>query len=563
MKRLLFIFTLVLFVCCASVAQAKSSVVLSKADVQTMKEIFAAHKRGHYITARSLEKKLKNKTLRGYILADKYLSPKYKTTRAELQNWMKSYEALAIATDIYALAGQKKVRVARPKSIFGGKSKACSFVQREDAIDVLRRRTFDNFSRTQKRGANRLKKWILNALEKGEPDTAQKLVDSADAVRYFDQTDRDAARVALAFSYFLENNDALALKEAERAMKASAEEMPQASWIAGLSLWRMGKYKEAAEQFSFTATHAKSFPLLRGSSAFWAARSYLKTGQFEKVGDYLELASQQSRTFYGLLAARVLGEPMEHVWETPAKSQDDFSANFSHPALTRFYALKQVGKQEWARQELTKLYLESDAESRGILLMISAQNGFDKELISVAGVLDNADERFPAPDWKPRDGWKAGKALVFAFARQESCFNHRAQSSVGARGLMQIMPKTGRELARMLGYSWSLRKLNEPEYNLALGQNYLLQLMEQEHIGRNLMFVATAYNAGPGNLMKWQKRMDYQNDPLLYIESIPSKETRSFVERIMVNYWIYRSLMNQSLDSLDQVVNGTFPMYDK
>ena len=70
-----------------------------------------------------------------------------------------------------------------------------------------------------------------------------------------------------------------------------------------------------------------------------------------------------------------------------------------------------------------------------------------------------------------------------------------------------------------------------------------------------------AYNAGPGNLAKWKKRMNYQNDPLLFIESIPSKETRSFVERILVNYWVYRSLMGQSMQSLDDVAGGLWPIY--
>ncbi len=565
MKQFIFIFTLLLFVCCAGGVQAKNTPVLSSSDAQTVKQIFAAHKKGHYITAASLEKKLKNKkTLRGYILADKYLSAKYKTKKQELTDWMESYADLAIAPDIYALAGQKKAPVSvKPKGIFGGKSKACSYVRREDPIDLLRNRSFKNLSGAQKKNALRFQKQILNALNKGDTATAQNLIDSSAVRVAFDRADMDAARVALAFSYFLQNKDVQALAQAEKALSSSGDEMPQAAWVAGLSLWRMERYKAAANQFAYVATHAKSFPLLRGSGAFWAARAYLRTGQFDKVGDYLELASQQARTFYGLLALRILGEPMEQVWDKPAQPQDDFSADFSHPALTRFYALKQVGKIDWAQKELTKLYLESDEESRGILLMISARNGFDKELISVAGLLDDVAERFPAPDWKPRDGWKADRALVFAFVRQESCFNHRAKSAVGASGLMQIMPKTGRELARMMGYSWSLRKLTDPAYNLALGQNYLLYLMTQEHVGQNLMFVATAYNAGPGNLMKWQKQMNYQNDPLLFIESIPAKETRAFVERIMVNYWIYRALMNQSLTSLDAVANGTFPMYVK
>ena len=193
--------------------------------------------------------------------------------------------------------------------------------------------------------------------------------------------------------------------------------------------------------------------------------------------------------------------------------------------------------------------------------MISEENGFSDDLMGVVGSLDGDDERFPAPNWCPIDGWKVDRSLVYAFVRQESCFNRRAKSAVGALGLMQIMPQTGRELCRILGYPWSVRKMQEPEFNLSLGQNYLLRLMALPEINNNLIFTAVAYNAGPGNLSKWKKKMNFQEDPLLFIESIPSKETRSFVERIMVNYWIYRSLMGESLSTLDDVASGQFPIH--
>ena len=77
----------------------------------------------------------------------------------------------------------------------------------------------------------------------------------------------------------------------------------------------------------------------------------------------------------------------------------------------------------------------------------------------------------------------------------------------------------------------------------------------------NLIKTAVAYNAGPGNLVKWETKMDYQNDPLMFLETLPSKETRSFIERSLVNYWVYRDLMNEPLDSLDAVVSGQWPIY--
>ncbi|MBO5997931.1 MAG: lytic transglycosylase domain-containing protein, partial [Alphaproteobacteria bacterium] len=184
-------------------------------------------------------------------------------------------------------------------------------------------------------------------------------------------------------------------------------------------------------------------------------------------------------------------------------------------------------------------------------------------LTRIAGNLDSDDDapRYPAPDWEPETGWTIDKALVFAFVKQESCFNEKAKSSVGAMGLMQLMPSNAREIARRLKLKWDQKKLTEPEYNLALGQNYLEWLMKDKQIQNNLLFTAVAYNSGPGNLNKLKNKMKYNDDPLLFIESIPFRETRGFVERIMANYWIYQTLMNQEVSSLDRLIEGCWPLY--
>ena len=211
---------------------------------------------------------------------------------------------------------------------------------------------------------------------------------------------------------------------------------------------------------------------------------------------------------------------------------------------------------------MSKLYLEADDEVKKILTLVAEANGFSDTLQGLTGTLQGEQTRYPMPNWCPTNDWQLDKALVFAFVRQESCFNRRAESSRGAIGLMQIMPDTGKELSSTINSPFTKHKLKDPSYNLALGQTYLKQLLELPNIRGNILWTAGAYNAGPGNLIKWEKRMQYDNDPLLFLESIPSKETRTFVERILMNYWVYRSLTNQNLNSLDQVVKGQWPMYE-
>jgi soluble lytic murein transglycosylase-like protein len=146
--------------------------------------------------------------------------------------------------------------------------------------------------------------------------------------------------------------------------------------------------------------------------------------------------------------------------------------------------------------------------------------------------------------------------------RQESAFNPRAKSPDGARGLMQLMPSTASFIARDRGFRKRKRKqLFEPETNLELGQRYITHLLEHDLVRGDLFRLATAYNGGPGNLSKWQRKMDYKGDALMFIESLPSRETRLFIERVLANLWIYRKRLGQPAPSLDGIASGDWPTY--
>ncbi len=536
--------------------------VLTAADVATYRHIFQAQHQGRFQKADTLRNKLANKVLDGYVLYDRYFSPHYKTKKNEITTWLTRYGDWAVAPDVYALGKQKKATlpIPAPKGIFGGKAGTCSAVFRPEPIDLLRNPAFSYLSGEKRTRARRAARRMYRALNRGKTMNARLILESEDVQDLFSRTDYDSARTALAFSYFIDGMDDKALAYVVPALKRSGDSIPLAYWVAGLAAWRTEDYAAAATYFAAAAEHKKKYPLLEAGASVWAARSYLKNGDYERVVPYLERASRYPRLFYGILAMRLLAQDLGHVWDEPALPNDDVSADFSHPALERFYALQQVGKKDWAERELSQLYLNADDEAKGILLMISQQRGFASDLLVLTGTLGDGSTRYPAPNWTPKDGWKVDKALVYAFVRQESCFNKRAESAVGALGLMQIMPATGRELAQILQYPFRKQLLKEPEYNLSLGQNYLLRLMDMPTVGNNLMFLAVAYNAGPGNLNKWKKKMKCE-DPLLFLESIPSRETRSFVERIVVNYWIYRNLMGQPLASLDTVAGGDWPCY--
>jgi soluble lytic murein transglycosylase len=107
----------------------------------------------------------------------------------------------------------------------------------------------------------------------------------------------------------------------------------------------------------------------------------------------------------------------------------------------------------------------------------------------------------------------------------------------------------------------SYSDLFKPKINLTLGQKYIEILLKSKKINGDLFLMAAAWNGGPGNLNKWRKATEYMNDPLFFIESIPVRETRNFIEHVLSNLWIYRNRLGQKTPSLDAVAAGEWPQY--
>ena len=169
---------------------------------------------------------------------------------------------------------------------------------------------------------------------------------------------------------------------------------------------------------------------------------------------------------------------------------------------------------------------------------------------------------YPTPIWKPQSGFSLEPALLYAFMHQESMFNTSAKSYKGALGLMQIMPKT----AKFISSNKDVKRSNSnilkiPEINLDVGQEYIEYLLNLDSINNNLIYLATAYNGGPGNLQKWKKNTNYFDDPLFFMESIPSRETRWFIEKTLLKYWIYNDKIGKKSNSLRMLAKGENPIY--
>lgn len=204
------------------------------------------------------------------------------------------------------------------------------------------------------------------------------------------------------------------------------------------------------------------------------------------------------------------------------------------------------------------IYLNRAAnEKTGFYSMIARQLG-GKEPTD-ASKKETVASLYPMPKWTPSSGYQVEPALLFAIMREESQFNPQAQSAKGAMGVMQLMPSTAQAMARHINIAGSSA---EPAVSMALGQQYIKQLMEQPLIQNNMVYVLAAYNAGPAMVQKWHDSGKYNNDPLLFVESIPFAGTRDYVVNVMGNYWVYAGLFGGDANaSIVEMAHGTWPHY--
>jgi soluble lytic murein transglycosylase len=135
------------------------------------------------------------------------------------------------------------------------------------------------------------------------------------------------------------------------------------------------------------------------------------------------------------------------------------------------------------------------------------------------------------------------RSLVFALSRQESEFDPNAGSSVGAQGLMQLMPATARLVARQYRVPFAQGRLHEPSYNVQLGAAHLADLVD--NFSGSYILTLVAYNAGPRRAREWVEAngdpRGGQVDPIDWVECIPFDETRQYVQKVMQNVHVYRS----------------------
>jgi soluble lytic murein transglycosylase-like protein len=540
---------------------------LTAADVARYRKIFELQAKGRWRAADREIRALDDPLLLGHLLAQRYLHPTaYRSKYSELAAWLAKYADHPDARRIHWLALRRQPKGARspkPPLLRSPASgwRAVNSVRKPPARQVKR------LTAWERRKARKNRRVILARVRRGWPTGALGVLRSKGIGRLYSNLEYDRLRTAIAEGYFLAGKYEKAFEQAHQAADRSAEDLPESLWMAGLSGWRLGRFDAASRYFEGLARTEATSEWLLAAGAYWAARAHHEAERPEKAKEMLSIAAVHSRTFYGLLARRELGLPLEFQWDLPHLTQADLSLLVAEPDARRALALLQVGERLRAERELIGLHIGASPELARALLALTTRVPLPALSLRVGDRISEIEgvrhdgAAYPLPDWQPVDGFRIDRALLFAVMRQESAFNIRALSRSGARGLMQLMPGTAAFIAGRRFRGHERERLFDPGLNLALGQKYLHYLISDETIRGSLFLVAAAYNGGPGNLARWRRRIAAEGDPLLFIESIPSRETRTFVEKVLANLWIYRERLSQPTPSLDRLAAGDWPVY--
>ena len=300
---------------------------------------------------------------------------------------------------------------------------------------------------------------------------------------------------------------------------------------------------------------AVTYPISKARAAYWIGRTYKKLGQTTQANTWFRTGSQYGATFYGQLSHIELNEKKFSISNSFKFNEDKYEEfKKNNPQAKAVIILKELNRTRYSKDILRHL---GDVEQNRTFEEISMAGLLAQEIerldfaIQIAknasyknlNFLEISYPRIEVPK-QVKNQKILDSSVILALIRQESEFDTSANSNVGAKGLMQIMPATAKLLSKVTNVDFSKEKLTkDKDYNLALGSYYISDL--DEVFGSHYLSFA-AYNAGPHRVEKWIKKYGdprkKQIDAIDFIELIPFHETRNYVQRVSENINVYEYL---------------------
>lgn len=531
--------------------------IIGPGDVVLYRRIMAAENGGDWGLSDRLITALRDRRLVGTVLARRYLDKRHKASYGELADWLGHYRDHPDSDRLFALALKRKPGNApRPKRPLIDEVLTGSGDDAPTWRDQVYR---------PKVAIDTLAAPVREAIKRGEAGLAAERFERARAA-ITDQIAQDALAGDVAAALFASGNDRDALSVAQRAAR-SAQHVPEAAWIAGLANWRMGRRDQALPFFEAVARSPAASDWTASAGAFWAARVHLTARRAKEAEAWLAFAADRPVGFYGQLAAHRLGRPNGYDWTLPVVHARQIAKLQPYPGVLRALALLQFGLLDQADAELRAAFHSLPIELQPVALTIAERGGLPNLAMRIATQIEQTggprfDAAFyPQPLWVPHQGFQVNRALLYALARHESRFNANAVSPRGASGLMQIMPETARGIAAEDGGANHVAKLTDPVASLDVAQRLIVHLMDEDRVRTNLVHLSIAYNGGPAMASRYQERLNHQDDPLLFLETLPSTEQRLYIKRVLTSFWAYQARLGQKPDSLDSLAELRWPLY--
>ena len=534
--------------------------VLSDVDASLYKQIFELQDKEKINTAVRVQNQIADKLLFNEILYQRYISDTYRTRGKEIETWMEQYYDMPGAQRMQKLATIKKavVRKARVPNMISG-SESIETAQSENW-------TAKKYSGDADKKINQFKR----AIRSGSSKVARGILEDKKIKK--DLTESDYGRLAGRLAYLYYTNGEMEL--AKKWGFVSADEKSEYGlWTMGLIYFKEEKYAESQKYFSQILELKQINNARKTEAAFWAGRAADYAGKIKDAKAYWRIAANYPMAFYGALSATMLGQQPQYEFFENNMTDEDVDVLSQTKYGKMALALLQVGRKDRAEEYLK--YLITPKVSDKVLHSVnSVASAYGLPRVSIQsasvmkdrGILEIDDNiiysaQYPLPDWEPMGGWSIDRALLLAITKQESNFRTSAKSGAGANGVMQLMPSTAKRVARANKLDITQMDMNNPEHNMFLGQQYIVDLLAHPNIENSIIKMLAAYNAGMGTMVKFEKSF-YTYDPLLYIESFPAYETRSYIKRVMSNLWLYRARLNQPLTSMKELANGNWPLYN-
>lgn len=536
--------------------------VLSDSDVRLYKKMFRLQRNLQRTQVAKMVPKLQNRELMGHLIAERLMHPRTKAPYKDLKKWLSRYSDHFMAPTLYKLAKKRQPRSDR----YGPKKPPMVTASVAKYSDPDKQAVKAEVKKTRKRQAllRKLKYYRKNQYY------SKSIIQLSKSENKKLLGEDTWAQVTMRLARAIMNYGDYKRPERLARMVVNHTEFrrSEALWVAGFSSYKTKNFKNAAGYFRRLAYGVPKNSKYFSKAAFWAGKSYDRLAKTSMSRVFYGLASQDADSFYGQVAMQKLNRKPQFAWGVPNIRSKDKKFLFKDPLVRRVVALSQIGEHGLAQKELKLIHSRVPYDMDQSLLALSYQLGLPNIQMSLARNLKDQSMvyyggLYPEPKaWKPRGGYEMDKALLHAVMRQESAFKPDVKSRAGARGLMQLMPNTAKFIRRKQNRPvYSRHALFKPNVNMSLGQDYLKYLMEKKD--GNVIHVLASYNAGPGNVGKWVDKNIGENDPIMFIESIPFSETRKYVKFVMSNWWMYQHRYGTKDNALGMLASNAWPVFDE